>query len=79
MSQDKSTKIESRLLKIRKNYLTFINARRMIRYEVDETKKQKLKQQCSRIKLNSDLLMQLATDLTSEELDMLKNIKTKEI
>lgn len=70
---------ETRFLKIRKNYLTFINSRRMIRTEADETKKMKLRQTCAKIKLNSELLLELATDLTSEEQDMLKNIQTKEI
>jgi hypothetical protein len=66
-----------RFIKIRKNYLTLVNNCNILQREVDTKRKAALKSQCSRIQLNCQLLLELASDLSDSEKEMLKEIKEK--
>lgn len=67
----------TRLSKIRKNYLTFITTHSMMLKEADSKKKIQMRIKCSKIQLNSELLLNLANDLSEYEKTMLIRIKDK--
>lgn len=70
---------ESRFIKIRKKYLTFFATHGMLVKEVDTVRKYKLRAKCSQIQFNCQLLLDLASDLTTDEKNMLIKIKDKEL
>ena len=74
-----ATTLTPRFIKIRKNYLTFINLSNILKKEVDQDKKMKLKKKCVRMQINSQLLLDLASDLSKDEKELLTKIKDKTI